>query len=220
MRRSGRPRLGLALRGRTNSPSGRARVDACGWFWVVWPSFTWKANAIREIENFCDMAHFSILHRQTFGDTTRTEVDPYHVDTSADGVTLRWEFEYAMVDRRQDPAVTIPTHWVYRIRAPFTCSIELSDPPTRELRRIFVNFAVPTSAARTEIFYAAMFRDGSPESEIDATFTNSMAIFEEDRRVVEHQSPGLLSLETTADLQASFDRYSVAYRRALARLSF
>lgn len=191
-----------------------------GWTWFVAPSFTWKANALREIENYCDMAHFSILHEGTFGDTSRPEVGPYKVSVSDDGKELEWEFDYGMVDRRTDPWSIVPTHWLYRIRAPFGCCIELRDPSTNSLRRVFVNFAVPTSLDRTQIFYGTMFREDSSATEVDDSFAFSMAIFEEDRAVVERQRPVMLSVDSSVDLTATFDRYSVAYRRVLAQLGF
>jgi vanillate O-demethylase monooxygenase subunit len=203
-------------------PTSRPEVPEstiAGWDLVLAPPFTWEANALLEVENYCDMAHFSILHARTFGDTDHPEVAPYSVETSPDASLLEWRFDYTMVDRRSEPWTETPTSWIYRIRPPFTCSIELRDPDTHELRRVFVNFAVPTDLHQTKIFYGAMFRHGTSDEDIEASFANSMAIFEEDRTIVERQHPRLLNLDR-GDFHAPFDRYSVAYRRALTTLSF
>ena len=58
----------------------------------------WACQSFREIENFCDVAHFSILHADTFGNGREPVIAPFEVRRLDDGRTLAFDAPYPACD--------------------------------------------------------------------------------------------------------------------------
>lgn len=181
----------------------------------------WACQASRQIENFCDMAHFSVVHLDVFGNPEAMTVEDYTVDRSPDGLTLTTAFTYLAWNRMEPDAdgkpAEVPVHFDYRIELPFTVALEsemagspytlicATSPVTAESARVFWVFLSP---AGTEPW---------PDQMIELS---EQMVFHADRAVVETQRPERVPLDLTAELHLGFDRTAVAYRRALADLGF
>jgi vanillate O-demethylase monooxygenase subunit len=169
---------------------------------------TWEANSFRQIENFCDVAHFSVLHTDTFGDPATLDIAAYRAERSADGWQLRFLVDYPAFGAE-------PVPFDYGIDLPFTvCLAGAAGPGTA----MFIH-STPLGPARTRIFWVTAFPADSPVDP-EAFFDIEDRIWAPDRRIVERQRPPMLPLHDDGELHLPFDRFAVAYRRALVDLGF
>ncbi|WP_232304038.1 aromatic ring-hydroxylating dioxygenase subunit alpha [Pseudofrankia sp. DC12] len=101
-----------------------------------WPSYVgtvqdWAGQAARQVENFCDTGHFSVLHIDTFGNGDTLGVDPYAMRRTE--WTVEADYRYPSVnpvagpgpDGRRPPMVLAarcsqPAHRSRRRRCGFT----------------------------------------------------------------------------------------------------
>ncbi len=124
--------------------------------------YEWKAQAFRQIENFCDVAHFSVLHADTFGNDEQLEMEPYHVEASDDGYRLSFDYDYPSRDPTVEPAPgekrpLAGTKFEYRLELPFTVALANASGPGT----VMCVAASPTSASTMNLFWLCAFRSGS-----------------------------------------------------------
>jgi phenylpropionate dioxygenase-like ring-hydroxylating dioxygenase large terminal subunit len=207
-----------------------AEVDDQGTHWLhVGEPIDWACQAPRQIENFCDVAHFSVLHVDTFGNPDEVVVPAYEVDRSDDGWRLSFDFPYLSGydqgtagagdgggasdggpdDRRFDMV------FEYRVELPFAVRLGGAAGPGTVM---FIATS-PVTADRCRLFWCTGFPLGV-EIDIPAFEAVEWAVWVPDRRVVEGQRPERLPLDLAEELHLPFDRFAVAYRRALADLGF
>ncbi len=180
----------------------------------------WNCQSFREIENFCDVAHFSILHADTFGNGREPVIETYEVVRDDDGRTLRFEVGYPACDPFAEPDAdghrpSFPSTFRYQVLAPFTVRLEEAAGPGT----VMWIHSTPTSARTCRIFWDTAF-----PAEYGTDFAG-YAEFEEkvwgpDKAIVEGQRPELLPLDLTEELHLPFDRFAVAYRRVLTEMGF
>jgi phenylpropionate dioxygenase-like ring-hydroxylating dioxygenase large terminal subunit len=195
-------------------------LDA-GTHWVhVGTVYSWHAQAFRQVENFCDVGHFSVLHADTFGNDLVTEIDPYQVDVSEDGHRIAFDYDYPSVDPTAEPGPdgrrpAAGTHFEYRIELPFTVALGGASGPGS----VMYVASSPASATTTNLFWLCAFPLGM---EIDANAYEELEsrIWLPDREIVEGQRPVRLPLDLLDELHLPFDRFAVTYRRQLRALGF
>ncbi|MGF7235749.1 MAG: Rieske 2Fe-2S domain-containing protein [Frankia sp.] len=195
-----------------------AEAEAAGWRRYVGTPLTWSAQAARQIENFCDVGHFSVLHTDTFGNPDAPVVGPYAVNRSADGWRLEMSYRYAGVnpvappgpDGRR-PAADID--FSYRVELPFAVWLGGAHGPGSVL---FVATA-PTSATTCRLFWVSALQTDEPIDEAGLQAIEDL-IWAPDQRIVESQRP--VRLFAAREAHRAFDRLSVSYRRALSDLGF
>lgn len=196
-------------------------VTEAGTHWLhVGTTYAWQAQAFRQIENFCDVAHFSILHADTFGNDRAKEVAPFEVDVSPDGHGLSFDYDYPSLDPTAAPGPdgrrpAAGTHFEYRIEMPFVVALGGASGPGS----VMCIAASPTSATTMRLFWLCAFPLGV---EIDAEAYEDLEarIWLPDRAIVEGQRPERLPLDLVEELHLPFDRFAVAYRRQLRALGF
>jgi vanillate O-demethylase monooxygenase subunit len=189
--------------------------------WVhVGPVYDWEAQAFRQVENFCDVGHFSVLHADTFGNADRLEVTPYSIDVSDGGWRLAFDFPYTAVDPTATPdgegrRPTFDMVFEYRLELPFTVALGGASGPGS----VLCIAPSPMSATRTRLFWLCAFPVGV---DIDAEAYNALEdrIWQPDRAIVEGQRPERLPLDLLEELHLPFDRLAVAYRRRLREIGF
>jgi vanillate O-demethylase monooxygenase subunit len=181
----------------------------------------WQANAARCIENFADVAHFSILHDDAFGDPEQPAVTAIHVREEPPGV-LRFAYDYpARVIHRDGSTERMVDKLDYEVIAPFTGIIHGAVGTGTTL----LLAVCPLAVDRSRVFYTFVFDERSvaydPE-QFDAEEFDDLQrrIWAADRRTVESQRPHLVPLDLLAELHLPFDRFAIAYRRLLRRLGF
>jgi len=180
----------------------------------------WACQSTRQVENFCDIAHFSWVHRDLFGNPDELTVDAHTVTRSADGWQLRTEVVYPAMYHQMatdgEPAPVVPTPFSYRLDLPFTVhltSTSLGSP------YVLLSANQPVDASRCRLFWviAVPNEPTIPDELIEAM---EQQVFLADRTVIETQRPRAVPLDPSEELQMPFDRMAVAYRRALAELGF
>lgn len=194
-------------------------VDDLGTHWLhVGEPLDWACQAPRQIENFCDVAHFSVLHTDTFGNADELVVAPYEVTSIDDGAGLAFDHPYrsgyaegtaASAEDRYDMV------FGYRVTLPLSVSLHGAAGPGTVM---FVATS-PITATTCRVFWCTGFPVGT-EVDLEAFEAVEAAVFAPDQRVVEGQRPERLPVDLLEELHLPFDRFAVAYRRALADLGF
>ena len=175
------------------------------------PAFDWAASAGRQVESFCDVAHFTFVHPATFA-ANDPVVPRYDVMATPGGVHAEFRSQVGNVS---DPAAARQT-WrrVYDLHLPFVVHLEIEFPAAG--RMIVFNASCPVSARRTRIFsiVARNFDRDQPVAELIAF---QQRIYAEDQRIVERQNPEDLPIDLDEEVHVKADRTSIEYRRQLAR---
>lgn len=209
----------LVAEGEERRPAPRfSEVDDHGTHWLhVGEPMDWACQAPRQIENFCDVAHFSVLHLDTFGHPDQVVVPPYDVTRSPDGWQLAFDFPYTSGYSEGSAAGDSDYQMVfgYQVELPLAVRLGNAAGPGSVM---FVATA-PTSAESCRVFWCTGFPIGT-EVDIAAFEEIEWAVWNPDKRIVEGQRPERLPIDLTEELHLPFDRFAVAYRRALANLGF
>jgi phenylpropionate dioxygenase-like ring-hydroxylating dioxygenase large terminal subunit len=193
---------------------GYAELDAgTHWFWMGW-SFDWDAQNLRQIENFCDVAHFAVLHADTFGHESGIPLEPGRI--TADDRRLSFRFDTPVCDPGVPPypgRPTFPGYFDYAVTLPCTVHLGGASGPDS----VMFLHSTPLEVFRTRVFWGCAFPHGTEID--DASYAAiERAIWTPDMAMVSSQRPKGLPLEATAELHLPHDRFAVAFRRALAEL--
>lgn len=184
---------------------------------ILPPPFDIAGSAGRQMEGFLDVSHFAYVHTETFGDRSNTEVPQYTV--KRDGNELIAEYWSTVSNYGKEQMNTAPEgfQWLreFRVFPPFAASLTVYFPEEGRLR--ILNCASPVSARYTRLFcpIARNFDKGAP---IEDTIRFNLQVFDEDREMVESQTPEDLPLDLHAEAHIPADRTSIAYRQLLTEL--
>jgi vanillate O-demethylase monooxygenase subunit len=174
----------------------------------------WKTSPARHVENFNDLAHFATVHAGTFGSSEHPVVKPYTVETRPHG--LYFEAIVPIFDGatfKTAPAYR-DLYTEYEVTFPFATRLTLHY--TNGIEHI-CDVASPMSAGESQIFILKS-RDHDQDQSVDDWFHFQDAVNEEDRVMVESQSPVTLPLDRGAEWHIASDGFSVAYRKHWAAL--
>lgn len=176
------------------------------------PPLDWAASAGRQVESFCDVAHFAFVHEGTFAVRDAT-VPRYEVQATPYGVHA--DFTSNVGNVTEPTAANQSWRRVYDIHLPFLARLVIDFPASG--KQALLNAASPVSARRTRIFslVARNFdRDNSP----GILIAFQQRIYGEDQAVVERQNPEDLPLDLGEEVHVRADLTSVTYRRQLGAL--
>lgn len=180
------------------------------------PHQEWAISPGRQIENFLDVSHFSFVHAGTFGNPDWTQVPDVEVETTDTG--LRYDFVYMASNPGMSPLAggeEIDRTMHYELSLPFSARLVI-DYPGEQRDTVFITAApVSPRSDRVFIFVARNYDHDKSDEELLAW---DLAIFAEDRRIVERQRPEELPLDLGAELHVTADRMTLAYRKALSGL--
>jgi vanillate O-demethylase monooxygenase subunit len=176
------------------------------------PPLDWAASAGRQVESFCDVAHFAFVHPVTFGAPSPT-VPAYLEEPTPRGV--RAEFVSAVGNISDAGPEQQMWRRLYQLTLPFTVHLEITFPHGGTL--VVFNAACPVSARQTRIF-PLVARDFDHDRPTQETVEFQQRIYAEDQRIVERQNPEELPIDLDDEVHVRADRTSVEYRRQLARL--
>jgi len=183
---------------------------------ICLPPAEWNASAGRHAENFNDVAHLSWIHASTFGNRGDPVIKPYEVEQRRTG--LDRTFVYNQVDRdtfETGRQVITPMTYAYRFTYPFSSALTISASDGRELH-IF-DAVCPAAPTRSKIFIR-LAKNYEPEKSMDALVAFQEAVNEEDRRVVESQTPKMLPLDPRLECHIIADAWSLRFRKGFAKL--
>jgi vanillate O-demethylase monooxygenase subunit len=170
---------------------------------------TWNCAAMRHLENFCDLAHFAYVHTGTFGSANHPVIEPYTVERRPNG--LFFEVVIPMLESAvfDGDARICDVPSTYEVTMPFATRLSMRYPHGFEH---ICDAASPISAGRSRIFLLKS-RDHDQHQPLEEWVRFQKAINEEDRIMVESQSPAMIPLARGAEKHLGSDRFSVAYRR-------
>jgi vanillate O-demethylase monooxygenase subunit len=179
------------------------------------PPMLWQAAAGRQVESFCDVAHFAWLHTNSFARREDAEVPSYEVTGAARG--LHAEYCATVGNQPLLGGALSSERWrrVYTVTLPFTAHLTIHFPTGGKLS--ILNAPCPESARRTRLF-ALVARDFDRAAPISETIQFQTQVYDEDRVIVEQQCPEDLPIDLHEEVHVRADRTSVEYRRKLAAL--
>jgi phenylpropionate dioxygenase-like ring-hydroxylating dioxygenase large terminal subunit len=184
---------------------------------IVCPVFEVGGFAGRQVEGFIDVAHFAWIHTATFADPDNTEVRHYTTVETPHGFYADYRSNVGNypigVDGRAPPGFEWLRH--FEVHLPFTATLTIHFP--EDGRLVIMNAASPVSARTTRMF-APIARNFDKHLPIEDSHAFNLRIFEEDRRIVESQTPGRLPLDLSSEMHIPADASSIAYRRGLKRM--
>jgi phenylpropionate dioxygenase-like ring-hydroxylating dioxygenase large terminal subunit len=168
----------------------------------------WNTSAARHVENFNDLAHLSIAHADTFGCAEKPTVADYVVENRPHG--LYFDVRIPMVDGSTfGYRAYRDIRSEYEVTFPYATRLTLHY--SRGLEHI-CDAASPISSSQTRVFILKS-RDHDQHEAVAEWVRFQEAVNEEDRAMVESQTPVNLPLERSAEWQLAADRFAVIYRR-------
>ena len=189
-----------------------------GWTVTRPPLSTWVTSAPRHVENFNDVAHFSFVHKGTFGNMEDLSIPNYEMWKTDAGLSLRMPYKEGVREKLGDTDTIAERSVVYTKNLTYPFSMELvmeyeGGDEGDDFTLIAYDIASPVSARNTAVFQAlATNRPGiSPDDLI--TFQNF--VNSEDIPIVESQRPEELPLDISAEVHIPADKFSIQYRKDL-----
>ncbi len=184
---------------------------------IVCPVIDIAGAAGRQVEGFLDVSHFAWAHTTTFGDRSNPVVPDYTVERTSHG--LRAEYisnvsNYGPAQKHLAPADFV---WrrTFEVFPPFSARLIVHFPDDKKLW--ILNAACPVSARKTRLF-CPLARNFDKDSSVEAVRAFNLAVFNEDRALVENQRPEDLPLDLSLEVHIAADRSSIAYRRLLKQM--
>ena len=171
----------------------------------------WDVSASRVAENFNDIAHFSTIHRATFGPSDRP-VDPQKVDATEKGFTSTVGVFQQYRNTLDGAVEEVEASYRYDFTFPFSSSLTITYPDG-EVECIQLT-ALPESANSCLVFQQSA-RTNLGGDPVEPWRDFQAAVNEEDRVICEALRPRQVSfgLDDTAEVALPTDAFSIAYRR-------
>ena len=168
------------------------------------------ASALRQIENFIDLAHLPVVHKNTVGGDVNAPITPGKV-TFEHGV-MQIVADYIETPMGKNVRPVLFTH---RITLPFAVDLTISDDSGIDSR--FINIASPVSAAGCRAFQ--LFVDTREAGDNHASIIDATNIVNnEDQYVLSNMPRVGARLDGKGEIHLSVDNTSLAYRNALLEL--
>jgi vanillate O-demethylase monooxygenase subunit len=187
---------------------------------VACRAYTWSASPGRMLENFTDFGHLGYLHDGLLGMRDDLVVPEHKVQ--ADGLTLTYELSMAVPNTNDRFAITdvesdagLQTN-SYVLTLPFSIHLRCRYEDSGTYRTLFFAVQPRSSGESTGYCYQSRNFDLDADPGPFADFQELLA--EQDRPIVESQTPKEIPLGATDELHLGFDRVAIVYRRQLRRL--
>ena len=177
----------------------------------------WDCSAGRAIENFIDNAHFSFVHRNTFGKEENAEQGATY-DFEVDDQKMIMAFEYQAANPDDSPIANASELHRYMHRTlffPFATRTSITYPGDQH-HIIHINIA-PISARKSQLI-VVFTRNFDHDVPIKDLLAWEEKILGEDRVMIENQKPEEIPLDAAAEISVMADKSSVAFRRWLTKL--
>ena len=182
------------------------------------PPMDWKASSGRQIESFCDIAHFAFLHSDTFSRAEDCIIPGYEVYATRAGVHA----DFISTVGNEPLSATSGNderEWarIYDITLPFTTRLVIHFPEPEGGITTILNANSPITAETSRLF-AILARNFDQAQPVEEVLEFQDKIYSEDRSVVERQNPERLPTDMREEVHVPADRTSIVYRQELAKL--
>jgi phenylpropionate dioxygenase-like ring-hydroxylating dioxygenase large terminal subunit len=181
----------------------------------------WYTAPLRFMENSFDNAHFSFVHRGTFGDNAQPKPSKYEIEETEYGFVAT-----TVVDIVNPPAAfrvtgtteptttrTMRNHWYM----PFCRRMDMTYPSG--IRHIIINCATPIDDARIQLVQLLYRNDTEEQCPTQALIDWDAAVVYEDRDILEATDPdAALDLVHRTEAHMTSDRPGLIMRRRLLEL--
>lgn len=171
----------------------------------------WLASASRVAENFNDIAHFSTIHRATFGPSDRP-VAPQKITATEGGFTSSVGVYQQYRNTLDGSVEEVEAAYRYDFTFPFSCELTITYPDG-EIECIQLS-ALPESATSSLVFQQSA-RTNLGNDPVEPWRDFQAAVNEEDRVICEALQPREVPfrLDGTGEVALPTDAFSIAYRR-------
>ena len=171
----------------------------------------WQASASRVAENFNDIAHFSTIHRVTFGPSDRP-VAPQTVTAIETGFTSGVGVFQQYRNTLDGSVGEVEASYRYDFTFPFSSMLTITYPDG-EIECIQLT-ALPESATSSLVFQQSA-RTNLGDNPLETWRDFQAAVNEEDRVICEALQPREVPfrLDGTGEVALPTDAFSIAYRR-------
>ena len=181
----------------------------------------WQTAPLRLMENSFDNAHFSFVHKQTFGDIKAPRPKKYEVEETEYGFKAT-----TVIDILNPPVAhqvtgsTAPmternmrNHWYM----PFCRRLDMEYPSG--IRHIIINCATPIDDGRIQLVQLLYRNDTEADCPASKLIEWDKIIIDEDREVLESTSPdAILDISRRIEQHMPSDRPGIIMRRRLLDL--
>ncbi|WP_219415661.1 aromatic ring-hydroxylating oxygenase subunit alpha [Pseudonocardia nigra] len=172
-------------------------------------------SAGRLLENFLDVSHFPFVHTDTFGDTTMPKATPFEVHRDDAGLTFHYSYLAANPDTSSVAgAAHVQREMLYQLEPPFSGRLVIEYDQGRHVIMLAIR---PVTETSSEVLFS-FARNFDHHRRVEELIAWDLAIFEEDRTILEHQHPKELPLDVENSMHVRSDRGTVQYRLALRTL--
>lgn len=176
-----------------------------------------NAAAGRQMEGFLDVAHFSWVHAESFGDPNNPIVPKYPVTPTSRGLRAEYTSTVSNFPKGFQHLAPEGFQWLraFDVFLPFTALLRVHFP--KDGRLCILNAASPMSARKTRLF-SPLCRNFDQDQPLEPVYEFNYQVFSEDKEVVEAQYPEDLPLDLSAESHIEADQTSILYRKGLANL--
>jgi phenylpropionate dioxygenase-like ring-hydroxylating dioxygenase large terminal subunit len=181
----------------------------------------WNCAALRMMENSFDNAHFSFVHKGTFGDVAQPKPEKYELSETPEGFLAE-----TIVQVRNPPQafrITGTTEpWTKRIMRnrwfmPFCRTMDVEYPSG--LRHIVFNSATPIDDKSIRLVQVLFRNDREQDCSTEELRAWDHAIIEEDREVLESTDPdAIVDMSRRLEMHMPSDRPGMMMRDRLKAL--
>lgn len=182
---------------------------------------TWNTAALRLMENSFDNAHFSFVHKSTFGQLNQPKPEKYELIETDYGFSAE-----SIVPINNPPAAfrvtgtsepTTKRHMRNAWFIPFCRTLDIEYPSG--LRHIIFNSATPIDDGSIQLVQVLFRNDREEDCSTQELIDWDAAIIEEDREILESTDPdAIVDMERKIEMHMPSDRPGMLMRKRLLAL--
>ena len=181
----------------------------------------WNTSSLRLMENSFDNAHFSFVHKGTFGDTKRPKPEKYEIVETEYGFEAETIVEIvnpshaARITGTTEPYTT--RHMRNKWFLPFSRRLDIEYPS--KLRHIIFNCATPIDDGSIQVVQLLYRNDREEDCSTQELIDWDAAIIAEDRDALESTDPdAIVDMTRKLEMHMPSDRPGIIMRRQLIEL--
>lgn len=181
----------------------------------------WDCGALRLMENSFDAAHFSFVHRNTFGIQDQPKPEKFEIEETEEGfeaitlVTIANPARAARVTGTTEPSTTrlLRNAWYM----PFSRRLDIEYPGG--LRHIIFNCATPIDDGSIQVTQLLFRNDSEDQCSTQELIDWDAEVIEEDREILESTDPdATIDISRKVEMHMPSDRPGLIMRRRLLAL--
>jgi phenylpropionate dioxygenase-like ring-hydroxylating dioxygenase large terminal subunit len=181
----------------------------------------WNTAALRMMENSFDNAHFSFVHRGTFGQADQPKPEGYEIVETDDGfraestVTIKNPPHAVRITGTADPITTRHMRNAWFI--PFCRRLDIEYPSG--LRHIIFNSATPIDDGSIQLVQLLLRNDREEDCSTRELIDWDAVIIAEDREILESTDPdAIVDMSRKVEMHMPSDRPGMIMRKRLLAL--